>query len=443
MTTHAKQFSIVISAVALAITALPSAANAAGQYIAYKVKRGDTLLDFGKRYLSKQSDYTLVQKQNRIANPRFLSTGSTLQIDRSLLKYNSAPATVLSVRGNVIIAAANARVNAASGQTITEGVRITTSASSFITLQLADGSRISLPSNSDVTIRLMRTYVLGNSLDYDFAITTGGVRSDVKKHKSPDDRYRVRTPRAVSAVRGTDFQSRYNAEAGSDFIEVVEGGIEAGQTGSDPSQASSIGNIAAGNGVAVNQSGNVIREALLAEPNLINPGKIQADEELLFKVNPQSSANGYRYTLSSDAGFVDQISDVRAEGNEVRLGALDDGNYFIRSRAISANGIEGMPVTFGFKRRLNGVKASAGKGDDGYNFKWLGTGAGQRLYHFQLLQGSVTGTAIIDEAGLKSNQISISDLPPGDYFWRVGSVQFLDNEANSNWSEFEKLSVAP
>ena len=37
---------------------------------------------------------------------------------------------------------------------------------------------------------------------------------------------------------------------------------------------------------------------------------------------------------------------------------------------------------------------------------------------------------------------TLSDLPPGDYFWRVGSTQYADGEASTSWTPIEKITVA-
>ena len=170
---------------------------------------------------------------------------------------------------------------------------------------------------------------------------------------------------------------------------------------------------------------------------------MQSDAKLRFTVTPASAEKGYRFTWAADAGFVDQVADVIVAGTAAEIDSLDNGNYFVRARAISANGIQGMPVTFAFKRRLNSVKASAGASDDGYKFKWLSDGEGKKQFHFQLFKDKPDGLPIADETSLASDEFSISDLPSGNYFWRVGSVQFLDGEPATNWTSFEKLSVAP
>ena len=400
--------------------------------VRYTVRKGDTLVNLGDKYLTRAETYRIVQKQNRIADAHVIPVGKVLSIPRNLLKYKPAKAKLVAVRGRVLAGQAQVSV----GQILAEGTALTTAESSFATLLLDDGSRVSLPSNTQVHIRRLRNYVLGDSLDYDFDVARGGMQSNVIKLKSGNDRYQVRTPKAVSAVRGTDFQSRYDAATDKDFAEVIEGALAVEAGSAMPSA------LPAGNGLALIPGGGVIREALLPPPSLIEPGKLQSDPTVRFAASPNDDVGGYRIALAADAGFVDQVAD-RVVGDEpATFDNIGNGNYFVRARAISRNGIEGVPATFAFKRRLNGVKATAGQTDEGYTFKWLGDGEGVRRHHFQLFRGNVDTMPMVDEASLDGDRVSISDLPPGDYFWRVGVVQYLDGEMATNWLPLEKLTVA-
>ncbi len=400
--------------------------------IVYRMRGGDTLIALAKRYMVRPDAYRIVQRKNGIDDTLRIPMGRSIIIPRSLLRYKPASAKLIAVRGQVLLGGGT---QAAVGQVLTEGAAVATAQSSFVTMQLDNGSRVSLPSNSNFRIIRLRTYVLGGSLDYDFDIAKGGARSTVTPLKSGDDRYRMRTPKAVSAVRGTDFQTRYDPATDSDFAEVIQGGLAVGI-----STAPAL-TLPAGNGLALPKDGRVVKEALLPPPDLVKPGKLQADPELLFKPVVTPGVAGFRYSWATDAGFIDQIADISTGMEAVRIPGIADGNYFIRARAISANGIEGNPVTYAFKRRLNSVKASAGKTDDGFVFKWSGEGAGTSRYHFQLFNGPTTGIAMIDETALTAKQVSLSDLPPGEYAWRVGSVQYADGEVATNWTDFEKLSV--
>jgi hypothetical protein len=434
MMRNLKWISATAAVAALAsVSAASAETSAEDDNVRYTVKRGDTLIGLAKRYFARTNSYKIVQVANHIANPNTLPTGKTLIIPRALLKYSPSQARILSVRGNVV----SNEGSVVAGQAFGEGTRLTTSAGSFVTLGLENGSRISLPSNSGLRIKTLRNYILGGSLDYDFDLSAGGAQSKVTPLKSSQDRYRIRTPKAVSAVRGTDYQVRVDGNSGADFAEVVEGGlsISAGTSTQLP--------LPAGEGLALMANGNAVKETLLPEPKLLNAGKLQADPEISFAADPSDKETGYRFTLSADAGFVEQIADQVVAAPNALFADIDNGNYFVRARGISAAGIQGMPVTFSFKRRLNGVSAAAGKGEDGYAFKWQTTGTGKTQFHFQMYEGQASGIPMVDEPAVLQNQITLSDLPPGTYFWRVGSVQFLDGETATNWTEFEKLSVAP
>jgi hypothetical protein len=388
----------------LALIVFANPARAANDdSISYEVKRGDTLIGIGKRYLARDTDYLKVQKANSIRNDRAVPVGTKIRIARGLLKFQPSNARVVAIRGNVTVERGSTSGAASNGAVLGEGATVRTAASSFATLSLENGSRVSLPSNSDLKIVRLRRYLIDSSIDYDFAVGRGGASSKVTPAKNPNDRYVVKTPKAVSAVRGTDFQSRYDPDSDQDFSEVVEGGLAV--TSGDKQLA-----LPAGNGLAVSKAG-VITEALLPPVDAKGAGKLQNNKMVKFALQIGNGISGMRVSLGSDAGFVEQVADVVVKNEAVEFADIADGNYFVRFRALSANG------------------------------KWLTEGKGIIRYHFQLFQGKPEGVAMVDEAGLTEQQVSLSDLPAGDYFWRVGSVQYLDAEVSTNWTDFEKLTV--
>jgi hypothetical protein len=410
------------------------AALRANDDIRYKVARGDTLIGLAQKYLARPLDYRLVQRKNGIANPRAIPVGTTISIPRSLLKYRQSNARLASLRGDVSLIGKPAL---SVGQLMSEGDILRTGPGSSASLALEDGSRISLPSNSQIKIIFVRRYLLDSSLDYDFEVGRGGARSRVAPMKSPNDRYRVRTPKAVSAVRGTDFQTRFDDAANRDFAEVDEGAIAVGlPKGGDIA-------LPAGNGLAVRPDGSSVTEAMLPPPALEGAGRLQNNPQVRFALPALAGpVAGYRLIVAADAGFNDLVADLVSTAAAADAGALPDGNYFLRARAISTNGIEGSPVTYAFKRRLNSVRATAGAGNDGWAFKWDGEGSGVIRYHFQLHRGGIDKPPMVDEPGLDVKQVSLSDLEPGEYYWRVGSVQFAEGQSSANWTPFEKITVS-
>jgi hypothetical protein len=428
---------ILLTTVALGLLAFATPAIAApDDMLIYQVKRGDTLIDLGTKYFVQVGDYRIVQKANNIRNDRAIPIGTKLRIARSLLKFRSSTAQIASVRGNVLHLARGTQNAAAKGASLGEGSTLKTAGSSFATITLENGSRVSLPSNSDLKIVRLRRYLIDSSLDYDFEVGRGAAKSKVTPLTNGNDRYVVKTPKAVSAVRGTDFQSRYDEAAGADFSEVTEGALAVTLPGN------TLTDMPAGNGLAVKADGAVVRESLMEPVELPSAGKLQKEKTVSFVSPDAPSTNGLRVSLASDAGFVDELAEANFSDGKADFDGIEDGNYFARFRAVSASGIEGMPATYAFKRRLNTVSASGGKSDFGYAFKWVGQGRGKLLYHFQLFRGPADGIAIVDEAGLAATEISLSDLPAGDYYWRVASVQYVDGEVSTNWTPFEKLIVS-
>lgn len=415
-----------------------------GDRIQYIFKPGDTLYELGTKYFRKPGDYRVVQRLNRIADPRKISIGKRVTIPFRLLKYRATQASLSAFRGNVSIAADGRQLTPARGLDIAEGSQIVTQAGSFVTLSLEDGSRISMPSNSKVRITRLRHILLTDSVDYEFSVDNGRVRSKVTPFDRDADRYRVRTPVAVSAVRGTDYRVRVDDASGTAFAETVEGQVDVA-AGQDIGAASAV-SVPAGQGAAATVSGELLTASLLAEPAMVEPAKTQSDPELRFEFEPGATVQGYRMMISSDAGFVD-ILDEKSSGEPVMtLPAIPDGRYFGKASVLASDGFEGLPSTFSFKRVLSTISGTAGQGDFGFRFKWAGEGSGTRLYRFQLVAGDKAAVPMVDEAGLTADVLTLSDLPDGDYFWRVGVTQFTgdpeDPEPVEKWTEFEKLTVA-
>lgn len=414
------------------------------EQVAYIFKRGDTLFGLANKYLRKRSDYLAVQRLNRIANPRQIPVGRSLRIPVDLLKYRPSTASLSAFRGDVSIAVDGKKLTPVQGLGVGEGSRITTAARSFLTLQLEDGSRVSLPSNSFVRITRLRHILLTESVDYEIAVDKGRIRSKVAPLQKKADRYRVRTPVAVSAVRGTDYRTRVDDISGTAFSETVEGEVvvAAGESLSSGNLVS----IPAGTGAAATVTGALAKAELLPPPELLDPAKVQSDATLQFAVVPRATAIGHRIMIASDAGFVDIVAEDQVQGAVIELPTIPNGRYFAKVTALAADGFEGMPATYSFKRQLSTLGGSADAGDFGYRFKWFGEGEGKRFYRLQIVKDDKSSIPIIDEAGLSTDTVTLSDLADGEYFWRVGVIQFSDDpedrEAIEKWTDFEKLTVA-
>jgi hypothetical protein len=191
----------------------PAAAQARDDdAIVYTVRRGDTLIALARDYMLRETDWREVQRINRVADPYKLPIASQLSLPIRLLRSRPASATVAAFRGQALASVANAPLRSvAMGQVLGEGARVTTGPASSLSLSLTDGSVITLPSNSALRIGRLRKLLITDSIDYDLTLETGSARSRVTPFRNRDDRFRLRNPIAVSAVRGTDFRTHFDA----------------------------------------------------------------------------------------------------------------------------------------------------------------------------------------------------------------------------------------
>lgn len=405
--------------------------------IAYTVRRGDTLISLARAYFIRERDWQQVQRLNRIADPRRLSVKRPLILPIAILKYRPATATVAAFRGEASGGAAQGALRPLSlGQTLGEGASLATGPASSLSLSLTDGSVITLPSNSRLRITRLRKLLITDSIDYDLMLENGSVRSRVTPFRNRDDRFRLRNPIAVSAVRGTDFRTRFDAREGLAFAELIEGGLAVSQP-EERQEAT----LAPEYGAIIGKPGGIATQALLRAPVLASGGGVQRDTTLAFAIEPVPGARGYRLQVARDSAFIDVVDDVFSADTGFTLPALANGRYFARFTAFAASGLEGMPGTFAFRRRLNTTGLSAAAGEDGYAFRWIGTGDGVRRYRFQL-RSADSPVFIVDEANLTTSSLILGDLAPGTYAWRVGTTLFADGEADTAWTEFESFTVS-
>ena len=401
--------------------------------VTYTVRKGDTLIQLARDYMLRETDWKEVQRINRVADPYKLPIASQLSLPIRLLRSRPASATVAAFRGQALASVANAPLRSvAMGQVLGEGARVTTGPASSLSLSLTDGSVITLPSNSALRIGRLRKLLITDSIDYDLTLETGSARSRVTPFRNRDDRFRLRNPIAVSAVRGTDFRTHFDAGTETSRSELLEGGI-ALTTGSAKDTQ-----LEPEFGAVIGKTGAIAVEPLLPAPQLIGGAGVQRAPMVAFAVQPVAGAQAYRLQIGRDSGFVDIVEDVSGNSPDFTVPSLGNGRYFARFTAIAASGLEGLPGTIAFRRRLATATQPAVPGQDGYVFRWIGSGEGMRRYRFQLRRED-SPSWLVDEAGLAGSSIILSDLSPGRYLWRVGTTTHSEDETDTDWTAMESF----
>ncbi|MCE7797209.1 FecR domain-containing protein [Sphingobium sufflavum] len=412
---------------------------AADGTIDYQVRKGEHLYGLARLYFTRQGDFALVQRLNRIADPYRIPTGTRLRIPVRLLRAEPLDAKVQAFRGQVGIraGAGSAAGTPTVGMAVRPGAIIETGPDGFVGLTLSNGSQLSIPTRSRVRLLAMRRILLTGGVDFDIAVDEGKFETQATPLVPGSGQFRLRTPRAVSAIRGTVLRVGYGADAGQSLTEVLDGSVAVQGAGSGKPAL-----VPKGQGAVVAASGAVRTEALLPAPDLADPAQVLIDPVAAFTVRPLPGARAYHVQVAADAGFGDVVAEATAEGTVVALPALGNGRWFARVSAIAASGLEGESQVYSIRRVLTGLNAAAEQEADRLKFKWAGAGEGRRVYHFQMARGDAKARPMVDEPGLTAQELTLSGMADGVYVWRVGVRQYADGEMVENWLPFQKLTVA-
>ncbi|QTO49628.1 FecR family protein [Burkholderia latens] len=396
---------------------------AAGKTVVYRTHAGDTLYDVAARYLQGPDDWQLLQQLNGVPAPKRLQPGIALKLPVARLRKEKLTARVVAVQGSAERASGGAYAPLANDATLGEGDRVRTGANGFVTLELADGTHMSMPPDSQLDLKTLRRTVLTGTLDREFELTRGSVDSEVTHLKKRDDRFQIRSPSVVAGVRGTRFRVNYDAAGNAATrVEVLDGtvGVAGTRRPADPTLVhASFGSVATSSGAV----GAPVQ--LLSAPALVHPDKVQDEPDIAFDIAPLADARAYRLQLAHDAGLLNVFRETRTDSSRAVFRDVPNGTYFVRIAAIDANGLEGMPRIYAFERRQMGLDATASPSAEGYEFRWSPNGAGKDArYRFVLSRSKDLSAPVVDQVGLQARKISVAHLPPGDYYWAVTVEEF-------------------
>lgn len=413
----------------------------------YLVKRGDTLIDLARDYLRTSGDYRQLQRDNNVANPRRIPVGRTLDIDPALLRTRSDPARLESFRGDVRIVRANQSAALEQGTPLLEGDVIATGAGAFARLSFSDGSHTVIPSNSRLRLDRLRRFVINDAADHRLVIDQGRAESRVTTRPSPGT-FRVTTPTAISAVRGTEFRVAYDATSGTSSTGVLGGSVAVASTGNDSGYL-----FEPGLGAITRQGQDgVTAVSLLSAPVMSDASALQTGKTLRFDATAPAGTAITRGWIGTEAGMLDPVSEIEAPaGQPLNLTELAEGQWFLRLSAVSPEGVEGRARTFSFIRALNTVEGLEQSVDvlgqvRTYRFAWRAEGEGEAAFRFQLSrsddEGNPQGQPLFDSPNLTDSRFTLTDLPAGTYSWRVEGTRYRFGHRLTVWSQPEILTIS-
>lgn len=209
---------------------------------------------------------------------------------------------------------------------------IVTGKNGFVSTELSNGSVVQIQPLSKVTLQMLVCMPEDEACEVSLDSETGSVAADVKKRPKQQNRFRISTPYASAAVRGTVFD--FGASATDMLVGVTEGEVE---INGGPGSAS----LPEGYGVVTEtggEPGNLI--ALLRGPDMVPiPMRFAAEDVLHW--DPVEGASTYHVSLSSDASGQQEI--YREVGNNAShaVRSLPAGEVYAAVRAVDSNRLKG------------------------------------------------------------------------------------------------------
>ena len=394
----------------------------------YYALQGDTLSTIAIRFTGKLGNWSIIGKRNKIANDRKIPVGSAILIPLELLPEEMSSARVVALAGQPMAKNTDGSEYALEiGAMLTEGSQINTGKSGFLSLALPDNTRISLPSNSQVRLSKLRMAKYTKSPRTEVTLVQGRIESKVTPLESSKGRFEVRSPLAIAGVRGTHFRVGVNDNGVSN--EVLSGKVAVGKTEKPNTVLLPAGQ---GNLVSSKSVGKPV--ALLPAPALSGNYQLQEKPTVQIDVQKMPGAAAYRAQIAADAEAQNLLMEGRISGLDTdtrfKFDGLPDGQYFVRTTAIDAIGLEGIPAIQAFTLKARpeppfSVQPKAKLRADKVEFAWT-EAADAKTYRLQVARDAGFKDLALDQTGISDIRASAENLKPGAYFWRAASVSQKD-----------------
>lgn len=401
---------------ALLCAASAGAAEPADAALALTLRPGDTLIGIGEQYLEPTHGWRDLQRLNRIADPRRLRPGTSLRIPLDWMRWSALPVEVVFVQGSVT----GSRGPLAAGMVLQQGDSFDTGAGGSLTLRFADGALAVFAPQTRATLGLVRETPFGGVRATRIDLEQGGVETTVTPLRAPASRFDIRTPRVVTAVRGTRFRVAQDAQASRH--EVLEGRVAAqGAASSAPVEIAQGAGLRAQDG----QLGSVVR--LLPAPDLSAiPTRIERTSQLL-QVPAMAGAAAWRWQVARDGAFVQRVQEARTTAPAWLLTDLPDGSYQLRVRAADAQTLEGVDAQVAFVLQARPeAPLRLGPPDKasviaGTALAWADR-SGSPAYRLQVARDPQFADKVFDQGGIRATrQVMDPPLAPGVYYWRLAT----------------------
>lgn len=392
----------------------------------YSTRPGDNLWNLADEYLIDGVRYTTrLQRHNAISTPRQIPAGTRIRFPVRWLKQQPASARLVRKAGNVTLLSVGQTTPGpvAQGAALNIGDRLETGTDSAATVQFADGSRMLVQAQSALTFDSMSAYHTTGMVDTTMRLHRGRIENDVNKAVGPGSRFRIITPAAVAAVRGTDFRVGFRSDDETMFSEVTGG--EVGVSAQNVTRE-----LPAGFGLLAKTGSPPPPPRELLSAPVMAALPLRAERLLLaFEWPDIAGAASYRAQLYAAADLDSLLLDKVVNSARVEWNAPPDGEYVLRVRAVEADGLEGLSADHAFVLDARPVPPSPLKPVAGAKIQgpqqslWWSQPEAAVFYHLQVARDEEFANRVVDMAGVTATKHELAPaLEPGNYWWRLAVV---------------------
>ena len=396
----------------------------------YSVRPGDNLIQFADRYLLNPNDWRALQKLNAIKNPEKLQIGQVIRVPLMLVKQGPAAAEVALVSGQAgLLNVEGVMQTVTVGQQLQAGAQLVTAQNSRLDVRFADGSIVTMQSNSTMKLDTLSIYSGGGMVDTKLRLQQGKVEVAANPKHVPGNQMQIMTPTAVAAVRGTHF--RVTSDAESIKQETLEGNVALSAAGAEVAVKKGFGSLSEGGAPPLPPI------LLLAAPSTQTlPVKLSA-LPLTFNMPAQEGAVAWVGQISSDAQFNTVLAENVSQGAALSFADVPDGQYYLKVRAKDQKGLEGYDATHIFDLNARPFAPNVVRPNDAETLRdanpeltWTPLEKADS-YLLEIAQDAAFKN-IIEHRQVNSTAYKIEkSLASGQYYWRLASVNgSIENPQN-------------
>ena len=332
----------IIKLLLLLAISLPGLVAAEEEYWEYTFRPGDSIWKIAEEYTTSVNNWLEIQELNKIRQgpDRRIPPGTRIVIPVSMLKLQPVPAIVIAVSGEASLVRANGeKQTLKTGTRLYSGDRVVTADEQSLRMQFADKSELQVLPNSVVVLDKLSHHKNTGMVDTRIRLNSGSVNTWVEKLK-PDSRYEIKTPAAVTAVRGTAYRLSSTSQISRTMVTEGNVGVAAGDTEKI---------VPDGYGIVAEKDKPLPEPVKLLPPPVL--GENQSQDKTMLKIAwPKlEDAKYYRYQLAADDKFNQLIVDRSTEDTSIEINDLKPGRYYLLVRGVDQYQLEGLDTVSEFE----------------------------------------------------------------------------------------------